>query len=54
MQIMRSELMPPPPPPPSYQNERGPELKIRRGLGILEELILEKNPDFFKIQEVKK
>lgn len=29
--------------------ERGPEFKSRRGLGILEELILEKNPDFFKI-----
>ena len=26
------------------------DLKFRRGLGILEELIQEKNPDFFKIQ----
>ena len=26
-----------------------PDVKVRRGLGILEELILEKNPDFFKI-----
>jgi N-glycosylase/DNA lyase len=25
------------------------DLKVRRGLGILEELIQEKNPDFFKI-----
>jgi hypothetical protein len=31
------------------------DLKVRRGLGILEELIREKNPDYFKIlNETKK
>jgi len=30
------------------------DLKVRRGLGILEELIQEKNPDFFKIQNERR
>lgn len=34
--------------------EKPSDLKVRRGLGILEELIREKNPEYFKIQSERK
>jgi hypothetical protein len=43
LEILKDEVL------ASNSQERVPEIKVRRGLGILESLILEKNPDFFKI-----